>query len=653
MNPNIPFKLNEPRDPSAGESETSEDEVTFDLLECTQGHCTQPVVDFAKLQGSDFDDIMESPENLQKLFEAADTAQSAQKQPDGGTMLGLSQDSDEFVQSLIFVADAEERKRRVTLDQQNSSSHKKKPKTQTSMDHYMVAKHRQQEQLLDTGDRWFCGGKMYFKGETWISNHANLNGYYFPIGAFISKGNKKYARCPNVLIDLENTFIGKDEAEHLLNKTDFCHDKLVCANTMSILDEGKFPLRYLTSKMEEATVDVASAGTKTDFVWDCGTVSKVTVGLNYAYRMRSPTFTETEPHRKPTVLDLFAGCGGMTCGLAKAGFHVKYSVENDNFAAATLRCNHNKDDMMVFEEDVSQFLSKVEAKDPAYPRQGDVDHVHASPPCQGFSQANRNGGKNDTPNNELTFSFVEAVRLVRPKTASMENVNGIMQDHTEKVKESTKLQHVFPENIDTKMKKPKRHYIQRVGADLLALGYQVRVMYLDASQYGDPQKRERIVLFATLKSCKLPDMPVPTHSEDGSAGMQPIVTVLDALANLERVPPVLGSGWVVLPDGTLISDHNLEHTDVRAEYDQLIAEEPARTIRRANGVKHYALERGLTVRERARLQSFPDSYQFCGSLTERNKQIGNAVPVNLAYHVAKSCMKSHYLKAHVTGRPSF
>lgn len=90
----------------------------------------------------------------------------------------------------------------------------------------------------------------------------------------------------------------------------------------------------------------------------------------------------------------------MGQGFKDAGFYCRYNVEKDFSAVATLRCNHQLDgifgeEAIVFDEDVETFLQKVHDKDPAYPRMGDVDQVHASPPCQGFSAANRSGGKNE------------------------------------------------------------------------------------------------------------------------------------------------------------------------------------------------------------------------------------------------------------------
>jgi hypothetical protein len=110
------------------------------------------------------------------------------------------------------------------------------------------------------------------------------------------------------------------------------------------------------------------------------------------------------PTGKPTVLELFAGAGGMSLGLEKAGFDVKWVVDSDELAAATLTANKTNSDMNVYTEKLSTFLKSCMQEDPAYPKPGEVDHIHASPPCKGFSRANRNGGRDDEMNNKVSLS---------------------------------------------------------------------------------------------------------------------------------------------------------------------------------------------------------------------------------------------------------
>ena len=113
------------------------------------------------------------------------------------------------------------------------------------------------------------------------------------------------------------------------------------------------------------------------------------------------------PTGKPTVLELFAGVGGMSIGLENAGFDVKWVVDSNHLAVTTLAANRrNPGDVNVYAEKLSTFLKSCIKQSPAYPKPGEVDHIHASPPCKGFSRANRNGGKDDSMNNKVRSWYI-------------------------------------------------------------------------------------------------------------------------------------------------------------------------------------------------------------------------------------------------------
>jgi hypothetical protein len=114
------------------------------------------------------------------------------------------------------------------------------------------------------------------------------------------------------------------------------------------------------------------------------------------------------PTGNPTVLELFAGVGGMSLGLEKGGFDVKWVVDSDEVASAALTANKRSSNMNtdVYTEKLSSFLKNCIQGDPAYPKPGEVDHIHGSPPCKGFSRANRNGGKDDMLNNKVSFTDI-------------------------------------------------------------------------------------------------------------------------------------------------------------------------------------------------------------------------------------------------------
>lgn len=192
------------------------------------------------------------------------------------------------------------------------------------------------------------------------------------------------------------------------------------------------------------------------------------------------------------------------------------------------------------------------------------------------------------------------------------------------------------ENVPGMLKKANsKRYLQDVVGELIKLGYQVRAMLLNAFDYGDPQRRKRVFLLAAKKGFPLPQVPTPVSQEER-------VVVDETLGDLETVDPVSGNNNPVNVNGSLVYDHRIDPYPPR-EYEVkcLKRGEPSRTVRRTNGMLHYEHNRDLTVRERARLQSFPDDYHFSGTPKDQSDQIGNAVPVNLAAAVGRSIIESY------------
>lgn len=320
------------------------------------------------------------------------------------------------------------------------------------------------------------------------------------------------------------------------------------------------------------------------------------------------------PSGRPAVLELYAGAGGMGLGLEKH-FDVKWVVDNDHLAAATLRANKKNSDANIYVEDVKSFLKKSVQGNPCYPAVGQVDHIHASPPCKGFSRANRSGGKDDMQNNKQTLLFVKAIRHFKPKTVSFENVPGLVLDDYV-------------------------GYLKSVVTSLLQMGYQVRCKVLTSSAYGDPQKRRRLILLAARGDCMLPVMPAPTNGP----GLLPIKTCKDALRILEKHDPSSSrSSGTVLVDNQVIFNHIIPGYGINAEKDyELFEDEPSRTIMcKSRPHRHYRGDRYISVREAACLQSFPLSHQFFGCIGHQYSQVGNAVPVKLATAIARSVAVVH------------
>ena len=247
-----------------------------------------------------------------------------------------------------------------------------------------------------------------------------------------------------------------------------------------------------------------------------------------------------------------------------------------------------------------------------------------STPCQGFSSANIYGGKNDERNNECTKHFIELVRVLKPKkSVSFENVTGILAR----------------DNI---------HYLQMLVSELIQLGFNARVQVLNSARCGgDAQERNRV--FVTAWRCELSTVipkPIDTHSHSGG-DLPKVRTAADAIGDLVNVEPCGGEGRVRWKgeDGTNFTvtyNHTMGNNDINKVEDELVATAPARTIRRQRPVLHYSNSRCLTVREIARLQSFPDDFIFRGKLINQRDQIGNAVPIGLATEVAKVIWDSCY-----------
>jgi site-specific DNA-cytosine methylase len=295
---------------------------------------------------------------------------------------------------------------------------------------------------------------------------------------------------------------------------------------------------------------------------------------------------------KLRCLDLFAGAGGMSQGLHMAGFQTVLAVEKDPKAAQAFQANHP--DAIVENRCVIEHLDE-HRDNAAYKRKiGPIDHVHGSPPCQGFSGANVFGGKNDKANNDLSLTWVRAIDQYRPVTGTLENVPGMWR-------------------------RKNQHYLKLILMGLLQLGYQVRCCQLDACEFGDPQARPRLFIFAAQRGAYLPNLP---HSTHGDFPRMPIPTVQDAL-----------KGFSVYADSMLKNEHS---DDAKYKEERLLARAPAPTIRASKPAPmHYEYERPITMAEMKALFSLPPNFALVGTARAQRRQLGNSVPVELARAVGE------------------
>ena len=338
-------------------------------------------------------------------------------------------------------------------------------------------------------------------------------------------------------------------------------------------------------------------------------------------------------------IDLFAGAGGMSTGAAQAGIDVKFAVECDKFAASAYRKNHPHCE--IFVDDIRRLPSE---KIKQIPRGSDGTVVFGGPPCQGFSYSNTLTRGVQNKNNWLFEDFARVVEIWQPDFVVFENVRGI---------------------VDTAKGLILKAIIDRFDQ----LGYTLSYGILNALDFDVPQKRSRFFLIGsrTNKKVELPrrTVSVPLTVKDAIADLPPLVNgatqswlpygdtspstyakklrkgLLECSSHLVTknnnevirryrfIPP--GGNWENIPPKMMknYKDRHRCHTGI---YYRLHYDSPSIVIGnyRKNMLIHPSENRGLSVREAARIQSFPDSYEFAGSIGFQQQQVGNAVPPLLA-----------------------
>ncbi|WP_175890336.1 DNA cytosine methyltransferase [Burkholderia cepacia] len=343
---------------------------------------------------------------------------------------------------------------------------------------------------------------------------------------------------------------------------------------------------------------------------------------------------------RPTAIDLFSGAGGLALGLKKSGFDLRAAVEADKWAARTYRKNLGSH---LLEVDIHK-LAVADLLEFAQLAPGECDLLAGGPPCQGFSVQRR--GADEDPRNDLVLEFLRCVEGVKPRIFLMENVSGLMS-------------------------KRGRPFLEAVVSKARELGYVVHQAKLEAADYGVPQLRKRVILvgemprdgesyfqfpdpnvseegYKTVREA-IADLPSPPpdgalHAEIANHAREARLSALNR-ERLQHIPP--GGGREDLPEHLQLPCHinnpSHRHVDV---YGRLEWDRPSGTItarfdsftrgRFAHPVEH----RSLTLREGARLQTFPDDFHFEGNREEVAKQIGNAVPPLLAEALGKALMRT-------------
>lgn len=312
-----------------------------------------------------------------------------------------------------------------------------------------------------------------------------------------------------------------------------------------------------------------------------------------------------------TSIELFAGAGGLALGMENAGIKHKLLVEIDKYAAATLKHNRPKWN-----------VSCADAREASYAGLS-ADIVTGGFPCQAFSFAGNQMGFEDA-RGTLFFELARCIKDVRPKIAVGENVRGLLTHDNGKT-------------------------LRAMLSILNDLGYRVAYRVLRAQYLDVPQKRERLVIIAVRKDLDLPIL-FPKETDYTVSMREALADVPLSLGQeypkrkhevMKLVPP--GGYWRDLPikiQKTYMGGSFFLGGGKTGMARRLSWDEPSLTLTCSPAQKqtercHPEETRPLNVREYARIQTFPDEWQFQGSTNAQYKQIGNAVPVNLGYHVGR------------------
>ncbi|MER2121021.1 MAG: DNA cytosine methyltransferase [Solibacillus sp.] len=351
--------------------------------------------------------------------------------------------------------------------------------------------------------------------------------------------------------------------------------------------------------------------------------------------------------RKPTVIDMFCGCGGLSRGFIDAGYEILLGIDNNDDALKSFRANHNG--AIGMNGDLFQDSTILEMASATNNKA--VDLIIGGPPCQGFSLTGSRIENDDR--NRLFNSMVHAVEFFQPQAFLLENVPGLAT--------------LYNGNART-----------AIIEEFSKLGYTVKDQILYAPDYGVPQIRKRLFFVGLLNGTEF-EFPEPILNPEN------YVTCEDAISDLhDFTPEDMGeeisnyrspalsayqqkmrknSEFLLNHVGTKHSEHVIEvitqvpeggnHKDLPpgvgdsrkfneawTRYDR---KKPSKTIDTGHRNHfHYEFNRVPSVRENARLQSFPDDFKFYGNKTQQYRQVGNAVPPLLGYAIGEKLKQ--YLK---------
>lgn len=340
------------------------------------------------------------------------------------------------------------------------------------------------------------------------------------------------------------------------------------------------------------------------------------------------------------AISLFAGAGGCSLGFKKAGIDIISAFDNADAAIATYNMNFGANICQNIDLESCDFLqlrNKLELQ------HGELDLIIGGPPCQGFTTAGNRFW--DDPRNKLVQNYAQALEVFYPRWFMMENVEGILTTAS-------------------------GTYVVECIKKMISLGYTVRLKKIYMQEYAVPQRRKRVIIVGNREGKKF-EFPDPVERASGSIYKDSSFTLREAIGDLEScdIPEIdhvrkVESGIQLeristLKIGQTMKDlpEHLQHDSFKRRASRRVCDgtpsekrggapsglkrlsynEPCLTITSAapSEFVHPTQNRTLTIRECARVQTFPDSFLFCGTDAQKILQIGNAIPPVFAEQMAK------------------
>jgi DNA (cytosine-5)-methyltransferase 1 len=376
--------------------------------------------------------------------------------------------------------------------------------------------------------------------------------------------------------------------------------------------------------------------------------------------------------KRLTKISLFSGAGGLDIGLEQAGFETRVCVEFDKSCQQTLEANRSR-----FGDPSVSFLHNITEESPGHIlevaglRPGEATLVSGGPPCQSYSTAGKRGSIVD-PRGTLFFQYVDVIQIAQPRFFIMENVRGILSAAIKHRPLHLRKDEGFPLKPDEELGSVFSRII--LPAFEQGLGYQVSFGVLNALDYGAAQDRRRLIVIGSRdrELGQLMDRPLienlvpPTHDIEGTGGRETWKVLKEGLEGLDdpdpefqkysdarakvfdNVPP--GKNWRYLRDDPEYGDEYVKKIlggayDAtggrvgfwrRLSWDRWTPTLTTSPTQKSTGLCHPDETRPLSVKEYAMIQGFPSNWEFAGSTAAKYRQIGNAVPTQLAKSLGRT-----------------